>query len=588
MFFPSVGGSGAAGAAPTLTSQKVNLPGKDDDITGKFDPTALERGAKALKELDSSPNAAKAFEVTKLQEQTKQKQLQKEMEELATVRARAQAEHARAEAEERRKTINHAQEQERVTAQYRAQLEAEAYQKKLQDQQKQNEVWLEQQHQQFLRQQELRKRQEQELLEMRRQQMREEKALEREVMRERIQEETKGRIKQERENVDIHLREMRAKAAEFRKTRLETLQTVFSGVGNAFNELMSDRSRLATLVGSLSLLACGVYGARTGAHLAGKYWESRLGKPPLVRETSRWVFSKSFFSPLRFLRGKPKKDFQEKIVLEEELAERLQWTTNSLIASKANGTPFRHMLLYGAPGTGKTLFARTLARESGMDYAIMTGGDVGPLGMDAPNEINKLFSWANKSRKGLLLFIDEADAFLRQGRGTARGMSEDMRNALSAFLHHTGTENDKFCVILATNCREILDRAVLDRVDEQFEFPLPAVEERKRMLKQFLDEYIHRTTPTGRKIVVDENIDDAFVCEMAEKTEGFSGRQLAKLVIAFQAAVFGSGTNTLTRGMAETVLSWKLAHFDQDIDTVERRSREQKLSGAQTEASTQI
>lgn len=46
------------------------------------DPTALERGAKALKELDSSPNAAKAFEVTKLQEQTKQKQLQKEMEEV--------------------------------------------------------------------------------------------------------------------------------------------------------------------------------------------------------------------------------------------------------------------------------------------------------------------------------------------------------------------------------------------------------------------------------------------------------------------------------------------------------------------------
>ncbi|PFH35815.1 ATPase, AAA family protein [Besnoitia besnoiti] len=577
MFFPSVG-AGASGAA--LPTHKPSA-GKDEDITGKFDPTALERGAKALKELDSSPNAAKAFEVTKLQEQTKQKQLQKEMEELAAVRMRAQAEHARTEAEERRKTINHAQEQERVTAQYRAQLEAEAYQKKLQDQQKQNEVWLEQQHQQFLRQQELRKRQEQELLEMRRQQMREEKAMEREIMREKIQEETKGRIKQERENIDIHLRELRAKAAEYRKTRMDTLHTVFSGVGNAFNELMSDRSRLATLVGSLTALACGVYGARTGAHLLGRYWESRLGKPPLVRETSRWVFSKSFFNPLRFIRGKvQKKDFQEKIVFEEELAERLQWTTNSLISAKANGTPFRHMLLYGAPGTGKTLFARTLARESGMDYAIMTGGDVGPLGRDGPSEVNKLFAWADKSRKGLLLFIDEADAFLRQGRGSASAMSEDARNAISAFLHHTGTESDKFCVVLATNCREILDRAVLDRVDEQFEFPLPAVEERKRMLNQFLEEYIFRTTKTGRKIVVDEKIDDAFVQEMAEKTEGFSGRQLAKLVIAFQAAVFGSGTNTLTRGMAETVLSWKLAHFDQDIDTIERRSREQKLADA--------
>ena len=100
-----------------------------------------------------------------------------------------------------------------------------------------------------------------------------------------------------------------------------------------------------------------------------------------------------------------------------------------------------------------------------MDYAIMTGGDVGPLGRDGASEINKLFSWADKSKKGMILFIDEADAFLRQGRAVVGGaggetMSEDSRNAVSAFLHHTGTETDKFCVVLATNCREILDRVI--------------------------------------------------------------------------------------------------------------------------------
>lgn len=102
-----------------------------------------------------------------------------------------------------------------------------------------------------------------------------------------------------------------------------------------------------------------------------------------------------------------------------------------------------------------------LARASGMDYAIMTGGDVGPLGREGAYEINKLFSWAERSRRGLILFVDEADAFLRQGRallGARDTMSEDTRNALSAFLHHTGTESNKFCVVLATNCRETLDR----------------------------------------------------------------------------------------------------------------------------------
>lgn len=255
----------------------------------------------------------------------------------------------------------------------------------------------------------------------------------------------------------------------------------------------------------------------------------------------------------------------ENIVLEGELAERLSWTTNSLINAKRNGTPYRHLLLHGNPGTGKTLFARTLARQSGLDYAIMSGGDVGPLGHNAVQELNKLFSWANTSKRGLILFIDEAEAFLRTGRGSESGpMSEEARNVLSSFLHHTGTESDKFVVVLATNIRDILDRAVLDRVDESFEFPLPSIEERRKMLSMFMEEHIRRPTKRGRLIEVDEDLDEHFLESVATRTEGFSGRQLAKLVIAYQAAVFGSGTTRLTKGLAETVLQYKLTHRDED------------------------
>jgi hypothetical protein len=48
----------------------------------------------------------------------------------------------------------------------------------------------------------------------------------------------------------------------------------------------------------------------------------------------------------------------------------------------------------------------------GLDYALMTGGDVAPLGAQAVTKIHQIFDWAKKSNKGLLLFIDEADAFL--------------------------------------------------------------------------------------------------------------------------------------------------------------------------------
>jgi hypothetical protein len=149
--------------------------------------------------------------------------------------------------------------------------------------------------------------------------------------------------------------------------------------------------------------------------------------------------------------------------------------------------------------------AKRLARTSGLDYAIMSGGDVAPLGGQAVTQIHEMFDWAESSRKvsgrhgrvlesltcqrallagtyssllaatpnntlydfaprdcqsyfpyadtrhrlqGLLLFIDEADAFL--GRRGA-GMSEGLRGALNAILFRTGDQSRDFAVVLATN-----------------------------------------------------------------------------------------------------------------------------------------
>ena len=55
------------------------------------------------------------------------------------------------------------------------------------------------------------------------------------------------------------------------------------------------------------------------------------------------------------------------------------------------------------------MFAKGLATSSGLDYAIMTGGDVAPLGSDAVTEIHKVFDWAKTSSKGVLLFVDEGE-----------------------------------------------------------------------------------------------------------------------------------------------------------------------------------
>merc|ERR1719316_1360875 len=262
------------------------------NITGKFDPTALERGAKALKDLDNSPNAAKAFELTKLAETTKQKELQTEIEQQQTMRAQAQLQRSQMDAEEKRKTISHQNEQERRTAEYKARLDSELYQSKLEDQQKQIDAQLQMQHEQFLRHEETRKRNDMELEQAKRRTLEEQAKMDRETQIAKAQAEAQGRIEQERENVEVRLREMRAKMAEERKTRLEAIQAVFSGLGQGSKTLLEDRAKLAALVGGLTALALGVYTARAGTRVAGNLIERQLMRPPLVRETSRFTWSR--------------------------------------------------------------------------------------------------------------------------------------------------------------------------------------------------------------------------------------------------------------------------------------------------------
>jgi ATPase family AAA domain-containing protein 3A/B len=85
------------------------------------------------------------------------------------------------------------------------------------------------------------------------------------------------------------------------------------------------------------------------------------------------------------------------------------------------------------------------------------------------------------------------------------------------------------------------------------------------MLKLFMREYLQD------KIQVDSEVyDERFLELVASKTAGFSGRQMSKLVLAWQAAVFGSQAKTLSRALAESVLEWRLEH---DVSTAESEDK---------------
>lgn len=138
-----------------------------------------------------------------------------------------------------------------------------------------------------------------------------------------------------------------------------------------------------------------------------------------------------------------------------------------------------------------------------MDYAILTGGDVAPMGRDGVTAIHKVFDWASTSRKGLLLFVDEADAFLR--KRSSETISEDLRAALNAFLYRTGEQSNKFMLVLASNTPEQFDWAVNDRLDEMVEFILPGLEERERLVRLYFEKFVLQPAAEGaRRLKVEQ------------------------------------------------------------------------------------
>ena len=150
------------------------------------------------------------------------------------------------------------------------------------------------------------------------------------------------------------------------------------------------------------MLALGVYSAKRATGVLAGYVTARLGKPSLVRDTSRFSAFEVVKHPVKSINKfrKSPQDALAGVVLEPNLEARLRDVAIATKNTKLNGGMYRNLLFYGPPGTGKTMFAKKLAMHGGMDYAVMTGGDVAPMGRDGVTAMHKMFDWAATSRKG--------------------------------------------------------------------------------------------------------------------------------------------------------------------------------------------
>ncbi|KGL96969.1 ATPase family AAA domain-containing protein 3, partial [Charadrius vociferus] len=501
-----------------------------------------------------SGHAKDALSLAQMQEQTLQLEQQTKLKEYEAAIEQLKNEQIRVQAEERRKTLSEETKQHQARAQYQDKLARQRYDEQMRQQQLANEENLRKQEESVQKQEAMRRATVEREMELRHKN---------EMLR--VEAEARARAKAERENADIIREQIRLKAAEHRQTVLESLKTAGMLFGEGFRAFVTDWDKVTATVAGLTLLAVGVYSAKNATAVAGRYIEARLGKPSLVRETSRITVLEALKHPIKVGKRLTSKaqDALEGVVLSPQLEARVRDIAIATRNTKKNKSLYRNILMYGPPGTGKTLFAKKLAVHSGMDYAIMTGGDVAPMGREGVTAMHKLFDWANTSRRGLLLFVDEADAFLRK------------RATVSTFFFPLLFHTSRFMLVLASNQPEQFDWAINDRIDEMVNFDLPQLEERERLVRMYFDRHVLKPATEGKQRLKLAQFDYGKKCsEIARLTEGMSGREISQLAVAWQAAAYASEDGVLTEAMIDARVADAVQQHKQKMEWLKMEGAE--------------
>ncbi|KAL4449051.1 hypothetical protein ABPG77_007768 [Micractinium sp. CCAP 211/92] len=183
--------------------------------------------------------------------------------------------------------------------------------------------------------------------------------------------------------------------------------------------------------------------------------------------------------------------------------------------------PTKGLLLFGPPGTGKTMLAKAVASESGAHFINVNMSAITSKWFgEGERLVRALFGLAHKLSPSVI-FVDEIDSFLSK-RGQSSNEHEALRKMKNEFMTHWDglrtKQADRVLVLAATNRPMDLDDAVIRRMPRRIFVPLPDAANRERILQVILK---------------DEDLDPAFdFKEAAALSDGYSGSDLKNLCIA--------------------------------------------------------
>lgn len=322
-------------------------------------------------------------------------------------------------------------------------------------------------------------------------------------------------------------------------------------INRIFNNLHGHGLKAAGIV---ILAAGGTSAAFYGAKTFWEYIKKEFKKPAVITETSK----PSFIERIRNIFHKRDKDLRSAIFapeLEQRLNGIIEKTRiiNQKVKAGHKNIKHGHTLFYGPSGTGKTMIAKQIAYKSGpMDYFFMTGASFSEKGAIAV--MNDIFKYAERSKNGVLIFVDEAEVLLTN-RERLKADGNAIR-AINHFLTFLGTRKGNIKCVFATNRKHIIDPAMRTRIDDEIEIPLPGFNERVRVLQSYRNLVLGNAKEEGKKFVevATQVFNDAKINEIAQQTEGLCNRDLEGIVNMIKADTYITQSGMVTEAIINTAV----------------------------------
>ena len=174
--------------------------------------------------------------------------------------------------------------------------------------------------------------------------------------------------------------------------------------------------------------------------------------------------------------------------MKEDIITEVTYALNPKLATNIGFNPPGGLLFYGPPGTGKTLLAKAIAGENNAKFFLIKGPQVfGGLLGESEKTVRDVFERAKKQSPSII-FFDEIDA-AAPVRGSRIGDAGASETVLTALLNELEGFNPlgQVVFIAATNRKDALDPALLERLSHQYEFAYPkTTREKKDIVKVHL------------------------------------------------------------------------------------------------------